>query len=83
MKDEKYQPAALKVLGRMPKNISKRIIDKINIYAEKPDSLKNNIIKLTNREGIRLRVGNWRVIMRDKEVLHILQIGSRGSIYDE
>lgn len=67
----------------MPKNISKRIIDKINIYTEKPDSLKNNITKLTNREGIRLRVGNWRVIMKDEEVLHILQIGPRGSIYDE
>ncbi len=72
MKEVKYQPVALKVLGRITKNTSKRIIDKTNIYAEKPDSCKNNIIQMTNRGGIRLRVGNWRVIMKDDEVLHIL-----------
>lgn len=29
----------------------------------------------------RLRVGDWRVIMLDGEVLDILDIGPRGSIY--
>ena len=83
MKIISYQPAALKTLGKIPKNDSNRIIDKIETYSRNPDALANNVIKLKNRDGIRLRVGNWRVIMKDEEVLLILQIGSRGSIYDE
>jgi mRNA interferase RelE/StbE len=30
---------------------------------------------------IRLRVGDWRVIMDDGVVLEIVAIGSRGSVY--
>ena len=36
---------------------------------------------LQGRPGIRLRVGDYRVIMLDGEVLDILDIGPRGSIY--
>lgn len=83
MKTISYQPAALKALAKIPNNDSKRIIDKIKTYARNSDALANNVIKLKNRDGIRLRVGNWRVIMKDEAVLLILQIGPRGSIYDE
>lgn len=34
------------------------------------------------RDGIRLRVGNWRVIMEDGVILAVLEIGARGSVYD-
>jgi len=38
---------------------------------------------LKGREGIRLRVGDWRVIMDDQgNVLAILDIGPRGGVYD-
>lgn len=83
MKTIRYQPAALKALKKAPSNISKRIVGKIEAYAENPASQANNVISLTRRDGLRLRVGDWRVIMKDEEVLDILKIGSRGSVYDE
>jgi len=37
---------------------------------------------LKGEEAIRLRVGDWRVIMVDGEVLDIVRIAPRGSVYD-
>ena len=54
---------------------------KVDQYAADPASQANNVKALQGREGIRLRVGDWRVIMRDGEVLAVLEIGPRGSIY--
>lgn len=54
---------------------------KIETYARDPKSLANNVKKLKGRDGLRLRVGDWRIIMRDDEVLEIMSIGSRGSVY--
>ena len=47
-----------------------------------PQSQANNVTALAGREGIRLRVGDWRVIMQDGEVLDVLKIGPRGGVYD-
>ena len=51
-------------------------------YAADPQSQANNVTALVGREGIRLRVGDWRVIMHDGEVLDVLKIGPRGGVYD-
>ena len=67
---------------RMPANISARIVGKIEAYAADPASQANNVKALKGREGIRLRVGDWRVIMEDGVVLAVLEIGPRGSIYE-
>ena len=82
MKPITYRPAAAKALRRMPANTARRIVGKIEAYAAAPGSQQNNVKKLQGREGIRLRVGDWRVIMHDGEVLDILDIGPRGGIYD-
>lgn len=55
---------------------------KIADYAADPASQANNVKSLKGREGIRLRVGDWRVIMHDGEVLDVLKIGPRGAVYD-
>ncbi len=55
---------------------------KVDQYAADPASQANNVKALQGREGVRLRVGDWRVIMRDGEVLAVLEIGPRGSIYE-
>lgn len=55
---------------------------KIEAYAENPAAQTNNVKMLKGRDGIRLRVGDWRVIMHDGEVLDVLRIGPRGSVYD-
>jgi len=82
MKAVTYRPAAVKALRRMPTNVARKIIGKIVAYAEDPASQQNNVKALQGREGIRLRVGDWRVIMVDGDVLDILDIGVRGGIYD-
>lgn len=81
MKPIAYQPAARKALRKMPANTAKRILGKIEAYAADPASQANNVKALQGREGVRLRVGDWRVIMRDGEVLDVLKVGPRGSVY--
>ncbi len=66
----------------MPANTARRIIGKIAAYAADPASQQNNIKMLKGSDAIRLRVGDWRVIMNDGTVLDILEIGPRGGIYD-
>jgi mRNA interferase RelE/StbE len=80
----RYTKTALKALTRMPAVAARLIRSKIEQYAEAPASLANNVKKLQGRDGYRLRVGDWRVIF-DQEgvVLDVLQIGPRGSIYED
>ena len=82
MKPISYTRSAIKALQRMPANTSARIVGKIEAYAADPASQANNVKALKGRDAIRLRVGDWRVIMHDGEVLDILDIGPRGGIYD-
>jgi mRNA interferase RelE/StbE len=82
MKAITYTRAAIRSLKRMPANESSRVVAKIELYAQEPDALTNNVKALKGRDGIRLRVGDWRVIMEDGVVLAVLEIGGRGSVYD-
>lgn len=82
MKPVTYSRSAIKTLRRMPRDTAKRIMAKVDQYATDPASQANNVKALQGREGIRLRVGDWRVIMRDGEVLAVLEIGPRGSVYE-
>jgi mRNA interferase RelE/StbE len=82
MKEVTYSRAAIKVLRKMPRNTAQRIMAKVDDYASDPAAQANNVTALKGREGIRLRVGDWRVIMDDGIVLAVLEIGPRGGIYD-
>ena len=83
MKQVSYTKAAIKVLRRMPANTATLIRTKIKAYAQGSSAQANNMKPLKGREGIRLRVGDWRVIMDDQgNVLAVLDIGPRGGIYD-
>ena len=66
----------------MPANRARLIKSKIEQYAVDPASQANNVINLQGPGGMRLRVGDYRVIMEDGEILDILNIGPRGGIYD-
>ena len=77
-----YRPAARKALRRIPKNTAQRIMSKIEAYATDPASQANNVTALKGRDGVRLRVGDWRVIMIEGEVLDVLDVGPRGGIYE-
>lgn len=83
MREISYTRAALRALMRMPANTSSLIRQKIEAYARDPASQVNNVKALKGRDGIRLRVGDWRVIMDERgTVLAVLEIGPRGGIYD-
>jgi len=83
MKQISYTKAAIRALRRMPANTATLIRTKIEGYAQDPSAKANNVKSLKGREGIRLRVGDWRVIMDEQgNVLAVLDIGSRGGIYD-
>ncbi len=67
----------------MPRNDAQRIVGKIEQFANDPESLANNVRMLVGSPFIRLRVGDWRIIMDDTgAVLEILKIGPRGDIYE-
>ncbi len=83
MKQVSYTKSAIRALRRMPANTATLIRTKIEAYAQDPSAQANNVKSLKGREGIRLRVGDWRVIMDDQgNVLAVLDIGPRGGIYD-
>lgn len=83
MKRISYTKVAIRALRRMPANTARRIQARIEVYVRNPASQSNNLKSLKGREGIRLRVGDWRVIMDDQgNILAILDIGPRGGIYD-
>jgi mRNA interferase RelE/StbE len=82
MKEIRYTKSAIRKLLRMPRNEAMRIRDKIDAYASDPNSQTANIKTLKGRDGVRLRVADWRVIMNDQgDVLDILEIGARGDVY--
>lgn len=83
MKAISYTRKAIKALKKMPAEQRDRIQAKIKIYAKEPESLANNVTSLSGRSGIRLRVGDYRIIMDDSgAVLDVLDVGPRGSIYE-
>ena len=84
VKEIAYSRTAQKALTRMPRNWAERIMEKIRAYAEDPESQANNITGLKGSDGLsRLRVGDWRIIMRSGVVLHVLDVTIRGSAYKE
>lgn len=84
MRDVAYSRTALKVLTRMPRNLATRIRGKIRAYADDPASQANNVVAMKGEDSlVRLRVGDWRIVMRDGDALHVLYVTSRGSAYRE
>jgi len=81
MKEIAYRPAARRALSRMTLSLAQRIVSKVQDYAADPASQANNVKALQGRPGIRLRVGDWRVIMEDGVVLDVIDVGPRSSIY--
>ena len=79
-----YRSSAVKILRRMPSNVAKTVVGKINQLAENPYAPNNNITRLTGESGYRLRVGDWRVLYEiddDTLVIEIIKIGPRGGVY--
>jgi mRNA interferase RelE/StbE len=64
--------------------VSDRIRSKIRQYAADPVSTSNNVKKLQGEQAYRLRVGDWRVIFDENDVVvSVIRIGPRGDVYKE
>ena len=79
-----YRASAKKTLRKIPRNVAKTIVGKINQLAQNPYAPNNNVTRLTGESGYRLRVGDWRVlydIHDDRLVIEVVKIGPRGGVY--
>jgi len=79
-----FTKQADKALRKMPRNWSLRIREKLMQIAEDPYGQHNNVTKLQDRPGFRLRVGDWRIIYDvedEKLVILVLRVGPRGGVY--
>nr|CRH06063.1 Conserved protein of unknown function [Candidatus Magnetococcus massalia] len=77
-----YSKQALRYLRKMPADQAKLVRQKIELYAQDPSALTENVSKLQERDGYKLRVGRWRVLFDHQgNVLEILKIRPRGDVY--
>lgn len=79
-----FSKQARKKLRKMPGPDAQRIRGKLDRLAQDPYAANNNVTKLQNRDGYRLRVGDWRIlyaIYDDRLVILVVKIASRGEIY--
>lgn len=82
MKQISYSREATRSLRKIPQNWKMRIIEKIEQYAENPESLANNVIRMKGEFYYRLRVGDYRIIFDESDtVIGIIKIDSRGAVY--
>jgi len=79
-----FSKAARKALKAMPRNKAQLVLEKIESLAADPTALNNNVKKLTNHPGYRLRVGDWRVVYTIHEqalLIAVVRIAPRGDVY--
>jgi mRNA interferase RelE/StbE len=83
MKRVILMPEARKTLSRLPRPTAERILDKIELYADDPQALANNVKRLKGDQGLRLRVGDWRVLFdEDAATVTVRGVRPRGSAYE-
>jgi mRNA interferase RelE/StbE len=79
-----YSKAARKALKIMPRNTARLIMEKVEALAVDPFAPNNNVRRLTNHPGYRLRVGDWRVVYLVHEqalLIAVVRIAPRGEVY--
>jgi mRNA interferase RelE/StbE len=73
---------AQKQIARLPATTQDRIEDALQALANDPRPRSSR--RLRGREGLRLRVGDYRVIYEiddDRQIVTILQVGHRRDVY--
>ena len=79
-----FTRSADRALRKMPRDLARRIRERLDCIALDPYAQHPDVTKLQNRPGFRLRVGVWRVIYEiagEELVILVLRIGSRGEVY--
>jgi len=77
------KPSALQDLKRLSKSVQKRIIRKLDFYANSPDPIDfAEVIHDKSLGSYRFRVGDYRIIFDlIKNDIIVLMIGNRRDIY--
>ena len=79
-----FKRAAIKSISKINEPHYSAILKSINQLSENPRPFGYK--KLTGRDGFRIRIGNYRVIYEIFDsilVIEIVNVGSRGGIYEE
>lgn len=82
--DVNILPRAQKQLMKLPREVYERVREALQALADEPRP--HGCLKLTGREGWRIRVGKYRVIYEiddDSRTVTILDIGHRRDVYRE
>lgn len=80
MKTIVFTTAATRQWVKLSGDIRRRIDGRLTEFAT---SGKGDVKRLTGRAGLRLRVGDWRVILDEKgETIIVVAVGHRREIYD-
>ena len=83
MREVVWSRSALRTMRALPANLARRIRSKVDQYAAEPGTLANNVTAMKGSPYVRLRVGDWRVILDDQgRVLQVVKVGPRGGVYD-
>lgn len=82
MKSVTYTTTALKQLAGMPRVEAQRLRAKVAQYAADSASLANQVKRLEGAPYLRLRVGDYRVIIsEDGTVVQVVRVGHRNEVY--
>ena len=79
-----FSKEAQRSLLSLPRPLAARIREKLTVVSDDPYAHHNNVTKLQNRPGYRLRVGDWRVIYEiqgDELIILVVKIAPRGEVY--
>lgn len=80
----RFTKDAEKDLARLPRADARRIMAKLEALALDPLAAQAGVTKLVEREGYRLRSGNWRAIYlldHGALVVAVVKVGKRGAVY--
>jgi len=79
-----FKKSAIKGLRKMPRKISRRLLDELDQIAMDPTKYSGDWKRLSGSSYWRLRIGRYRAIcdLRDNElVLLVVNTGPRGDVY--
>ena len=79
----KIKPKAIKQLKKLEKNITERILKRIILIKDTPQSFMK---KLESKNIWSLRVGDYRILIdiyEDKKIIEIIKVGHRKDVCED